>query len=191
MLIVEGPDMAGKTTFCAAIARILERDFEHPSGRLVRDKFGMDESRDMLAETCRRAAPWGVFDRGYVSEYAYGTAARRWSRVSPAHVDLIQGRFRPCVLIVTADDETYARWVAEKYAGREEEYDPETCAEVNRAYRAIAAGDPPGGFPPIHPDRLRHYAMAAGSPYPSSNDGLLTTVAGWYAERAGAKPRGA
>lgn len=104
MLIVEGPDMVGKTEFCGALARRLA---EVGMADVRRDKFGLPESERML-EACReRVRPRTVCDRGWLSEMVYGHVCRDRPRVTQEDSERIEELVQAAnglVVMLTADD---------------------------------------------------------------------------------------
>lgn len=141
MLVIEGPDMVGKSSLVAAVAAEAERH----GFRVDVDKFGMAESHCML-KSCRQRVRSGVIaDRCWVSEIIYGTVVGGdRPRVTPEESKEIYGLVKSAgglVVVVTATETCYKELVARHHA-RGEEYDIDTCSRVNALYGELCRDFP-------------------------------------------------
>jgi len=82
MLIIEGPDRVGKSTF---VKELIRRLGELNGGKEPgTDHFGLEDSAlDTVDGYAPRIKPWTVSDRGWLSEVVYGEELRGHSNVTP------------------------------------------------------------------------------------------------------------
>ena len=132
MLLIEGPDMIGKTHLCDRIAREL--------GVKV-DKFGLPERDGMVAHCMQRLKPLTVYDRGWISEVVYSIKARgQLPTITSDDCATICRKAEQvgCLTVVVyADDDVYSELV-ERWWSRGEAFSKEQCKAVNAAYRHLA-----------------------------------------------------
>ena len=154
MLMIEGPDMIGKTTLCEELVKILNRDYD---AEFDSTKFGLIDSRNMVAAHAEKDAPRRVADRGFLSEVIYGsTVPGREPSLSPADVDdLVQDMVSRNGIIVVfhaaseslfGNQSTYARVVEERYRDAPQDFTRTECCEVNRAYGGFCRSWSLGGY---------------------------------------------
>ena len=113
MLIVEGTDLVGKTTLCRQLVETLNAlGRPHTYSWLGLLPRGWDYHWDYVARMVNPV----VQDRFYLSEAAYGVAARREPRLGTRELDLLDAELRVrggfTVLLLAHDEvleELYAR----------------------------------------------------------------------------------
>jgi len=141
MLLVEGPDMVGKTKFCDAVMEYAAKAY--PNRPLARDKFGLAESDDMVNACDKRMKPLVVCDRCWISEVVYGVALRGQPRITPAECLSITRKFNAVggmLVVVWANGETYAELTRRHWA-RGEAFTESQCALVASVYEnAVVRG---------------------------------------------------
>lgn len=106
MLIIEGPDLVGKTTLCH---ELIERLNE--TGPNIAYEYGHSgippSDWDYYWSYVKRMRPNIVQDRFYLSEVAYGTVARKKTRVTGKTMRLLQAQLRlvgAFTVVLTAPD---------------------------------------------------------------------------------------
>lgn len=176
MLLIEGPDIIGKTTLVNRLC--------NEARWLKREKFGMAESTCMVEECRKRIKPRTVFDRCWISEIMYGTSARDGSNVDQFQAQEcldMANRAGLYLVVVVAEPATYEAILSRQWASRSdiEEYRREQCITANRAYfdtfvTKESIGDDRGVFPIPEPDEL--YVMRQGTLWPSSDDTLSRRI---------------
>ena len=143
MLIIEGPDLVGKTTLISALVEHLNRcrkRFKTNPGDILVDRFGLAEVDDMEDQVQARARRWCIFDRCYPSEIIYGLRCREQSNISPMAVirmNHMLAQKHGMVVIIYADEDAYERLI-DLHHSRGENFNPEQCRRVNAAYRQLA-----------------------------------------------------
>lgn len=198
MLVIEGPDMVGKTEFVTALlARARELGIN-----LKRDKFGMDESAPgaMMPALEARVRPGVVSDRSWISEIVYGVACAGRGRppsITPDDHERAQRLMESAggmVVVIAATQTAYSKLI-EQHHSRGEAYSPEDCASANSMYSFVGCtGSLPHWLPQRHAQwRGRRVSVdkthilsaccAAAFSYPGANLQLLDEVIHRYAER--------
>jgi len=104
MLIVEGPDLVGKTTFCHLLLKRLNKEFQlgHVYAHLSRLPEGFDGYHDHMALASTRL----VQDRFHMSEIVYGLTLRGKSLVLPETYRMLDGmlrQFATLTVVIVAD----------------------------------------------------------------------------------------
>jgi thymidylate kinase len=128
MIIIEGPDLAGKSTFAKAIAKKLELEYCHLD-KPGPDFHGFLGYMDLID-------PEKVWDRFHISEPVYAHHANRPVIMSPDQCQFVQALLKcvGCFTVIIEVGETLqrARW-------REGEmYDLDTNIAVARDYKDIS-----------------------------------------------------
>lgn len=189
MLMIEGPDMVGKTVLAEALATRL-REMGLP---VERDKFGLPERDSMLAEVKRRAVPLRVVDRCWPSEVVYSWAARNQPpAVTPRECAEMMDLFRAAgglFVVVVATPQAYEVLIKRHWA-RGEAFTRDQCRAVNRAYDDVFCGHtrptPYCDFQMPQPRAECHFTVGlkGGEPFhPSSDRGFVDKVCELYANR--------
>jgi len=190
VLLIEGPDMVGKTTMVDRLCEVLDACYDWEGTPVRRQKFGLEESHHMLRSCEDRLKPWTVYDRGYVSEIVYGSRCRPKPRVTPREVQLINGMRDGCrgmTVVVHASDDVYERLIAEHH-DRGEDFSREQCRDVNKAYRHVAQAHSLGSFDDIPVDEQYVLEEYRGEVlYPAAHAILVSRIAAAYATRQGAR----
>jgi hypothetical protein len=141
MLIIEGPDMVGKTTLIDRLAPALGVD---------RDKCGLPEAEYTLnKQWLERWGPNTVMDRYFISEFIYGLTCRGKANVSPANcLELLNTlfRLRTCMIVMVATPTCYRKILEEHYDSKREAFTQEQCYKVNLAYYELFVVKPYGGW---------------------------------------------
>lgn len=137
MLLIEGPDMTGKTTLAEKVRAALY-GMKKPVAAM---KFGMESKGVMSVEHLRhRIHRWTVCDRMHPSEVIYALARGEKPRLSPADVITVGEMMtvkRGMTVVIYADDAAYERLI-ELHHDRGEDYSKEACRAVNKMYRTLA-----------------------------------------------------
>lgn len=130
MLILEGADMLGKTTFCNALLKT-------HSG-LDHRKCGLPEAELVGAEPWQKMIHANtVCDRFAMSEFIYGLLCRGKSNLTPQEWNqlLEETALRGVKWLVwVCPPEEYLHILAQRYDARREAFSMELCAKVNQAY---------------------------------------------------------
>jgi thymidylate kinase len=142
MLIIEGPDLCGKTTLCNAL---LKRLWENPK------KYG---NYPAVYEHFSRLPPswrypksylpfikrYSVMDRFHLSELCYGRVTRGGTHLTANCVRFLDAQLALVgsytVLITTSDDFLKAHW------GRDEMFTLDQVLAVNKMYKSLAEYNP-------------------------------------------------
>lgn len=151
MLIVEGPDLVGKTTFCRALVKRADERGRFPAiyHHLSRLPSTWHPDRDYEP----LMSPFVVQDRFHLSEIVYGHVTRGESFLSPgsaSHLDEVNARMGGLTLVFFAPDKDLVR---QQYAKRGDEmFGLEAILAVNDMYRLLVEDGhvkyvcrPPGG----------------------------------------------
>lgn len=135
MLLIEGPDMAGKTTFAHALVDKL-RQMGKPSAYM---KFGMESRGKMTPEYLKqRIHHWTVCDRMHWSESIYAVGTGMEPSLSAYEFLLINRAIEAVggmTIVITCEPNGYRNVIVPKHHGRGEDFDRETCCRVNDLYR--------------------------------------------------------
>lgn len=188
MLLIEGPDMVGKTELAHALVEELKTMGAHPG----HDKFGLPESDRMLEEVRKRARRMVVTDRCWPSEVVYGHTVRGAPRVSPEECAVMLRLFRNVggrMVVMRATPEAYEKLV-ELHHHRGEAFTADQCKAVNRAYDEAFCDSPTrgplGAWPMPFPSFVYTVGMRNGKPtYPSSDKAFVRRVARLYLRAQG------
>lgn len=155
MLILEGADMLGKTTFA--------NNLKAAWPDVQMDKCGLPEAE------YRGVAPWlaryghnTVCDRHFLSEPIYGLVCRGKSNLTTDEFWELQERLvdeTPGVdiLVWIAGDDTYKQVVDERYDAGREAFSPAQCHQVSAAYQELMLRREWRGYH-LHP-RVRYHAV--------------------------------
>lgn len=90
-ILVEGPDVSGKTTLCIRIIEQLKIDYPDSTIEYIHNSFTNDnlvyeaENKELIGKLTENTGPTGKFiivDRFYISEVIYGDIIRGKSRVT-------------------------------------------------------------------------------------------------------------
>lgn len=121
MLIIEGPDLVGKTTLAKKLRDELLGDYFH---------FGpLTDDFDFIHGYAQFVKPNRIMDRFHLSEIAYGRACRGRTRVGEFELRAIEGylKFKGCmtVLVTTSTEAKYRahlsrHWTAKEMFGRDD-----------------------------------------------------------------------
>ncbi len=131
MLIIEGPDMLGKTTFARKLVAAVDG--------ISIDKFGLPEASYTTAkEWLDRYDPSAIADRFVISEPIYGLICRGktntpidvWNEIWAG----MEERGGCHILVYVSDPYTYADVLQKRYDPSREAFSIAQCAEVNQAY---------------------------------------------------------
>ncbi len=175
MLIIEGPDMIGKT-------ELVKKLFVKLSNCVV-DKFGLPESGRMLEECKLRVRRNKIADRCYVSEIVYGYTCRGQPKVSVEHAREIERMVRNAgglIVVLAAPDDIYNELVIEHHK-RGEAFTPDQCRAVNRAYRALQERNEVGPYRvPVDVRWTAWRHEDGGIVYPSMDHDLVNTIVDKY-----------
>ncbi len=135
-LLIEGPDMVGKTTLAHKIVEIL-REMGEPAGYF---KFGMESRSRMTYDYLKnRIHPWTVIDRMHWSESIYAACTGIEPSLSVGEIarvdDHVIETCKGMLVVITANPNSYRDVVVPDTHSRGEDFSPETCLRVNGAYK--------------------------------------------------------
>lgn len=126
MLVVEGPDLVGKTTLCEELVARLNADgwAERTCGApSARTHFGpLPDGWDYLGGYARLVRPGAVMDRFHWSERAYGGALRGGSKIDPRRTAIVDGLIHACggmIVLVCPPFDAYAKLLDQRWTNRE------------------------------------------------------------------------
>lgn len=147
MLILEGPDMVGKTTIAKAIADAV------PTAKY--DKFGLPEADYQgLAPWLRRAGPNVICDRYWISEFIYGLVCRGKSNITPEmHFTMLQAmrEIGANIQLICSHPLAYSLLLNKRYDPAREAFSAKQCEAVNEAYWELSNGRSWEGYTMIVP----------------------------------------
>lgn len=179
MLIVEGPDMVGKTTLCKALMERLNRG-ENEYRRWSYGHLGLlPPGWDYFWSYVPLANRWVVQDRFFLSEIVYGTVTRGYTHIDPETSRLLEAKLTlvgAYTAVITADEAVLrSQWESHKHR---EEFSLEKVLEVNAAYQDVERKFPKHR---IEPDVSYHIKL--GDLWPSMNRQLCDVIVNEYVAR--------
>lgn len=149
-MIVEGPDMVGKTTLMPFLESLVREKLMElgedgsTSGLLTRIKFGLEEAKYTTSEEwIRRLRPWALADRFALSEMIYGKCSGRGPAISEQaykEIDDALMEMGGCLIVIRATPERYEELLRDVYPTRGEAFSQEVCRQVNREYGKLQKG---------------------------------------------------
>lgn len=179
MLIIEGPDMVGKSTFIKALlARLLAVAPKSPVPAL--DHF-THLDRDMTPEKySRRFKPWCISDRGHLSNLVYGSVCRGEYELSPEVYRVVDGLMLAAggmMVVINATPDWYAEIVKTKQSARER-WDGSQNLQVAEAFRQVCDSrfTPFVGYRPM----IDLVWVASQGQYPGNDGALVDKVLNRY-----------
>lgn len=127
MLILEGPDLVGKTTICKRLCEALPRHMYRHFGLLPPD-FNYFHDYEI------HSGHYFVQDRFHMSELVYGTVCRGQTPITPNLYRFIDGMLmlKGAMTIVVCFEDTAL--LKERYKQRKEMFDEGQVLAVNSAY---------------------------------------------------------
>lgn len=135
MLLIEGPDMAGKTTLAIALVAALAK-MGKPSAYM---KFGMESRGKMTFDYLKqRISRWTVCDRMHWSESIYAVGTKMEPSLSAyefVKTNRAIAEIGGMIIVITCEPNGYRDVIVPKHHGRGEDFDRETCCLVNWLYR--------------------------------------------------------
>ena len=136
MLLIEGPDMVGKTTLAHAIVAELAKRGK-PASYM---KFGMESRGKMSYEYLKnRINPWTVCDRMHWSESIYAIATGEVPSLSGTAMAAVERRMDQIagmLVVLIGGIPDYAQFTKGIHT-RGEDFNIETCVTVNSMYREV------------------------------------------------------
>ncbi len=145
MLIIEGPDAVGKTTFAQKCVEYM-REYQ-PDLPVIGQAFGMLPAKwDYYADYLPYVTPYAVMDRFVMSEVAYGAVCRnRVGFVTQDRLNRVQAeldRVASFTVVITAatDDDMRELFLRAKEK-RPEEFKVEQVVRVNQAFSELVDGE--------------------------------------------------
>lgn len=148
MLILEGPDMVGKTTLMPLLEDLVYDEVVEmgdESVEVTTEKYGLDEANYTTAEQwLARIKPWNICDRFVLSERMYGAAARGKPNVDYGAYQRVMREVRArggAVIVVCASEERYEQLIKTVYPTRGEAFSESVCRAVNRMYLGLEIGE--------------------------------------------------
>ena len=178
MLIIEGPDLVGKTTLCNELLKRLTSEEgartygQWPAiyGHFSRLPAGWNYFKSYLPYITR----YTVMDRFHVSELVYGGVTRGKTHISPGGLRLLEALLTLAgsyTVLVTASDAFIERRFADKK--RDEMFKLEQILAVNARYKLLAD---------YHPEAVIDltYEVSEDGAFPAEDDALIDTILrGW------------
>ena len=139
MLIVDGPDLLGKSRLCDELEKEINRR-TRCQPRVTRDHFGLDEKDYTLTQHIRNLRRWHVRDRMHVSQLVYDRAVRQkqtallgdWDRLHDA-LAAVGG----LTVVVYAASSAYRDRLNQKFDANIEEFNVGELAVVNDGFRFV------------------------------------------------------
>ena len=131
IIVVEGPDGAGKTTLAKKLAEALEYPYFHfgePEPGV--DQFMM--SREFLANHNK-----GIIDRFYPSGIVYGEIMRGKPDFSPSQVAMLEGQFGKNIVMLYLTGDPSILWDRCQERGEDYVLDKKTFMEICRRYDEV------------------------------------------------------
>jgi len=139
MLIIEGPDLVGKTTLALKLqAELAARRYRHVYAHFTRLPVAFDKYWDYLPFIQRNV----VQDRFYMSRIVYGRVFRNQELCTKLELRMLDGRISEVggmTVVVTADDNFIRQQYAKK--DRDEMYKLDGILKVNHEYARIIEND--------------------------------------------------
>lgn len=182
-MIVEGPDMVGKTKFCAALRAALAESAPR-FGVVHADRFSQAESGRTLEEARKRIQPWCVCDRLHLSEMVYGSVCRGSIDMDQEGLDEISMLLRRAggmVVVLYARPDAYNALIR-TWWNRGEAFSRTQCRKVNNTYRNLVINSGINGLYLGKTVVASHEITKAGE-YPAENKTLVQLVASVYLEK--------
>jgi hypothetical protein len=150
MLIVEGPDLVGKTTLAKKIAlKLNECGWPHIYQHLSR--LPECSRHDILGMYRRLMNPYTVRDRFHYSEPLYAAIRGDAALLGPGSYKQIEREllnYEKFLIVITADDELIE--ARHKKLGRKEMYDLDKILQVNQLYYTAAEEQHYGAYEMPH-----------------------------------------
>lgn len=172
MLIVEGPDMIGKTTFLNAVADKITPLVDG----LERDHFTHLDTAMTPGKYMRRFKPLCLSDRGHMSNLVYGHVCRQGSDLTPEQYRIVDGLMLAAggmMVLLTASADWYEQLLEANK--RDQKWNPVLNRKVADAFRGIQSRQP---FQKVRP--WVDVAYQCDGTFPSQDDKLVTAVADRY-----------
>ena len=183
MLIVEGTDMTGKTTFCQKLLqRLNARDLP-----AIYDHFGvLPKGWDYYRSYLPRINPLTVMDRFHMSEIVYAQVTQRGQRLDPETYRLIDAHCRlagAVTVVITAPTETIKtrfRTLHER-----EMYDVHQIVAVNAAFLDLRRPSTPDhwSYPYKRIDVDFYWVATPECPFPDEDEAFVSKVVDLYEKR--------
>ncbi|MHC4606860.1 MAG: hypothetical protein ACYTAF_07965 [Planctomycetota bacterium] len=177
MLVVEGPDLVGKTTLCGKLAEHLEECYGMPTryAHLGREAAGWGPT-----EYASVVLPRTICDRLHMGDVVYGQTLLREGTISPEDYLRVDAAVRLAgglVVLLDADPSSYDEILALKQ--REEPFDDATLREAAHRYWMIAQG---------RDEALRPWTISYDEHWPViAADGDVLYATDKFAERVAAR----
>lgn len=138
MLIIEGPDLVGKTTLAHKIVKQMQALHDRPT---VYQHFSrLPKSWDHYRHYIPYITPRTVMDRFIISELVYGKVCRNTQSIDAETLRLLEARLAmvgSMTIVITSTPDFLARqWRDRK---REEMYELEHVIAVNEEYTRVLA----------------------------------------------------
>lgn len=172
MLIVEGPDMVGKTTFLNAVADRITPMVEG----LARDHFTHLDTEMTPAKYMRRFKPFCLSDRGHMSNLVYGHICREGSDLTADQYRVVDGLMLAAggmMVLLSASADWYEHLLEANK--RDQKWNPVLNRKVADAFRGIQSRQPFHGVRP-----WVDVAYLCDGSFPSQDEALVVAVADRY-----------
>lgn len=181
MLIVEGPDLVGKTTLCNAM---LKKWWDNPrtygSYPIIYAHFSrLPASWHYLKSYMPYITRYTIMDRFHISELCYGEVTRGKTSLTPGYLRILEAMLALAgsyTVVITAEEawlkQRYEKLVAE---GRDEMFKLDQVLTVNKAYETVQER---------HECKIDMiYRIANDDDLPSSCDALMHNILSAWSER--------
>lgn len=186
MLIVEGPDMIGKTTLCEALIKRLNA-LGYP---LIPQHFGLlPKGWNYYADYLPFMNARTVMDRFILSEVVYGNVLRGSTQLDPETYRMLDAQLRlqgSVTVVIYATDEWLSKQIVDKYAQRDEKFSPAQIMQVNRGFANLVNSEVTEHNPWVQGyacDVDFTYEVNATNNFPSSDMNLRDSIVNLYMRR--------
>jgi GTPase SAR1 family protein len=178
MLIVEGSDLVGKTTFIKALLK----ELENRGYAAIPQHFGLlpkcwNYFLDYLPFINHRV----VMDRFIMSEVVYGSTLRGCSRIAPSiykSLDASLKKAASITVVLAGEPCWFADHVEHEHPFRDEVFTPQQIIDVNKAFVSII--DTTGRYHEYTMNVDYGYVKYGNDDWPSDNRELVTSIVDDY-----------
>jgi hypothetical protein len=193
MLIIEGPDMIGKTTLCKKLLKELNTTYNMP--HIYAHFSKLPKAWDFFWDYIQRMSRNIVQDRFHLSEIVYAHVCRYREGGTPLYPEkyrLIDAHLRTLggvTVVLSAEAEWMEGQLHEKFHVREEMFKADQIMEVNRVFHMLGDGTQPEEFQWNYfedgsgIDIDFHYVMDNHMDYPAENEEFVKAVINKYVQR--------
>jgi len=165
MLIIEGPDMVGKTT----LIKVLQQRLTTLGYPVIPQHFGLlDDRWDFYGDYLKYVHATTIMDRFILSEVVYGLTLRNKSRISPEVYRLLDAHLRlngSVTVVIRAEEDWFRDWLDRKFDESREVFDKSGIININSAFHDVLT--------PLATSKFSKYAFDVDIVYVITNDDLM------------------